>query len=135
MTNTSPYSGREFNIGRVKGRPVIDSNGDNVGTIEDVVVEPGTWKVSGFVVNVRREIAESLHLQRKGFLDSPRIEITSDRIRSVGDNVILNIDRTMIAEALGGAPLAHGEPVTGEFRGHIDEYPPPGVGAFEPPRY
>jgi sporulation protein YlmC with PRC-barrel domain len=128
--NTAP---RDVNLGQMKGRPVIDSNGDDIGTVEDVVLDPGTWKVSGFLVALRRDVAEKLHLPRKGFLDQgPRIEITSDRIQTVGDNVLLNIDRSTIAEALhADRPLAS----------RLDEPVPPsgepyqGPANYEPPRF
>jgi sporulation protein YlmC with PRC-barrel domain len=96
---------RDLNLGRMKGKTVIDSNGDDVGTVEDAVVEPGTWKISGFLVALRRDLAQDLNLGRRGFLDQgPRVEITSDRIRTVGDHVLLNIDRVAFADALRQPP-------------------------------
>jgi hypothetical protein len=60
----------------------------------------------------------------------------SDRIRSVGDNVILNIDRSMIAEALGHSPAPPGEPMSGTFRGESElDYGTPSSPSFEPPQY
>jgi sporulation protein YlmC with PRC-barrel domain len=126
---------RDVNLGRMKGRPVIDSNGDDIGTVEDVVLDPGTWRVSGFLVTLRREVAEALHIPRKGFLDNgPRIEITSDRVLTVGDNVLLNIDRGTIADALH----ADRPPMPGAT---LDERMPPtttpyeGSAGYEPPRF
>jgi sporulation protein YlmC with PRC-barrel domain len=103
---------RSFSINDVKGRQVIDANGDNVGTVEDVAIDPQSWKVSGLVVGLRREVAERLDIvgQRGGARwlgGGPTVEIRTERIRSVGDNIILNIDRDAIAEA-----LRHGEPPT-----------------------
>lgn len=132
-------SGRSFNLGRMKGRPVIDANGDNVGTVEDVSVDPNTWKVNGLVVSLKRDVAQRFHAGG-GFLDHPRVELGAERIRTVGDNVILNIDLAVIGETLQrrDAPL-----------GEADRYPPPAAsgiydpltgtgpppGPFEPPRY
>lgn len=133
---------RNVNLGRVKGRPVIDMNGDNVGTVDDVVVDPNSWKVSGFVVTLRREVAQRFHLQA-GFLESPRVEVGSDRVRTVGDNVILNIGLDVIQESLRRRESAYEEarppgeapydPLTGT--GTTMETTPPPAGPFEPPRY
>ena len=135
---------RNVNLGRVKGRPVIDANGDNVGTVDDVAVDPVTWKVSGFVVTLKREVAQKFRLQA-GFMDSPRVEVGSDRVKTVGDNVILNIPLDVIQESLHrreAAPydetrvppgdVAY-DPVTGT---PLDAtQPAPGTSPFEPPRY
>lgn len=138
---------RNVNLGRVKGRPVIDANGDNVGVVEDVVVDPGTWKVSGFVVQLKRDVAQRFHLQG-GFLDQPRVEVGAERVKTVGDNVILNIGLDVIGDTMRRQDgveetREHAEgvaydPVTGLAAG---TYAPsttmpsgPGV-PFEPPRY
>lgn len=132
---------RNVNLGRVKGRPVIDANGDNVGTVDDVVVDPGTWKVSGFVVTLRRDVAQRFQLQA-GFLESPRVELGSERVKTVGDNVILNIPLDMIQESLRRreaqdtlrppGDVAY-DPVT---HAPLDPaQPAPPTSPFEPPRY
>ena len=130
---------RNVNLGRVKGRPVIDANGDNVGTVDDVVVDPVTWKVSGFVVTLKRDVAQRFQLQA-GFMDSPRVEVGSERVKTVGDNVILNIPLELIQESLRrreAADVPPGDvaydPVT---RAPLDpSQPAPGTSPFEPPRY
>jgi|ERR1051325_8401453 sporulation protein YlmC with PRC-barrel domain len=113
---------RSFSIGDVKGRQVIDANGDNVGTVEDVAIDPASWKVSGLVVSLRRDVAERLAMGgskgAKGWLGGgPSVEIRTERIRSVGDNIILNIDRDAIAEA-----LRHGAPPDTSVYGGAPEY-------------
>ena len=128
---------RTFSIGHVKGRQVIDANGNNVGTVDDVVVDPASWKVSGFIVSLKRDVADRFQLPRKGFLENARIEIGSERVRTVGDNVILNIDASVIGDALRERePLpesvAHpGAPPT------VREYDAPVAppGGYEPPRF
>lgn len=117
-------NGRTFNIGRMKGRPVIDANGDNVGTVEDVSVDPNSWKVSGLVVTLKRDVAQRFNVASGGFLDQPRLELGSERIRTVGDNVILNIDMSVIGESLRrrDADATPTEPFV----------PPPATGVYDP---
>src|SRR5438067_1655013 len=130
-----------FNLQAVKGRKVIDSLGNDVGTIEDIVIEPGAWKVSGFLVSLRRDLADRLHVERRGMLANPRIEIGSNRVQTVGDNVILNIAMDDIAEALRDrAPPSPGTaepfmPTPYETTLPAPETMAPPPGPHEPPRY
>lgn len=140
MPGPSPFAPRlrNFSINEVKGRTVIDSNGDNVGTIEDVVVDPEDWKVSGFVVSLRREVADLLRMERRGFMDTPRIEIGAERIRTVGENVILNIERDTIAQALrerAAHDEAPREPGSAVDPLYAPTAPPAGPERFDPPPF
>lgn len=130
---------RAFSINDVKGRQVIDANGDNVGTVEDVAIDPQTWKVSGLVVALRREVAERLDMgsgnrSPKAWLGGgPTVEIRTERIRSVGDNIILNIDRDAIAEALRhGAPPETPYGGTPEYRSQAEPGTPSGPDVYTP---
>lgn len=134
---------RNVNLGRMKGRPVIDSNGDNVGTVDDVVVDPASWKVSGFVVSLKRDVAQRFNLN-PGLMDAPRVELGSERIRTVGDNVILNIEMDVIGESLRRRDTAFEErppmdplydPAAGVGPRSFDDAVPPSSGPLEPPRY
>lgn len=141
MTAPAPGSTpRNFSIASVKGRRVIDALGNDVGTIEDIVIEPGSWKVSGFLVNLRRDLATRFQVERKGMLDHPRIEIGANRVQTVGDNIILNIATDTIADALRDRnasvvperdPFVRDESpfVTGDAGG------PSTMPSYEPPRY
>lgn len=102
-------STRPFQIGDVKGRRVIDTNGDNVGKIRDVVIEPGTWKVGGFVVSLRRDVAAKLRLERSTFGSGPNVEVPTERVRTVGENVILNVGRDEIGDSMRMGEAAAGE--------------------------
>ena len=138
--STPGHMQRNVNLGRMKGRPVIDANGDNVGVVDDVVVDPSSWKVSGFVVNLKREVAQRFQLQA-GFLDSPRVELGSERIKTVGDNVILNIELDVIRESLRRRETTYDDARPPEGAVPYDPVtsgstavPPPGTSPIEPPR-
>lgn len=100
----------EIHLEDIRGRRVIGAHGTTLGTIEDAAIDPRTWRVSGFVVSLKREVAERLNLaeggERKGFFDlggnhaGPRVQIGAERVATFGENVILNVDAEQIASTL-----------------------------------
>lgn len=87
----------------IKGRQVYDSAGNELGTLEDVSLSPDALRVTGFVVKVNREAAERLHLDAP-LLGSARIEVGADRLGSVGDGILLNIDQRDMVGLLYDGP-------------------------------
>ena len=83
----------------IKGRPVVDSAGDELGHVEDVRFDPQALRITGFVVNVSKDAADRLSL-RRGALSGARIEVGVERLRSIGDTVLLNLDQRAIAGLL-----------------------------------
>lgn len=104
----------EFNLQDVKDRNVIDSSGDNVGTVVDVVIDPTTWRVSHFLVALRRDLEPEITGRQPALFETRRghlFEIAAERIRTVGDNVVLNVALASILERLrSGEPHASGDP-------------------------
>lgn len=98
----------EIHLGDIKGRRVIGNHGTTLGTIEDAAVDPRTWRISGFVVSLRRDIADRFDVERrrKGGLfeqGGPRVQIGAERVQTFGENVILNVDAEQIATSLRAA--------------------------------
>jgi sporulation protein YlmC with PRC-barrel domain len=98
----------EIHLGDIKGRRVIGNHGTTLGTIEDAAIDPRTWKVAGFVVNLDREFADRYQVgeERRGRLfdmhvgGGPRVQIGAERVQTFGENVILNVDADQIAQTL-----------------------------------
>ncbi len=86
----------EISADSLKGRSVIDSRGTSVGKVDDVAFDPLTWKVQGLVVNLDRDVAIDLRMKPSAF-SSARLELSPERVRTVGDNVILNVDTDELA--------------------------------------
>lgn len=100
----------EIHLEDIRGRRVIGSHGTTLGTIEDAAIDPRTWKVSGFVVNLDRELAERYQLpgaQKRGFLETRpqghQVILGAERVQTFGENVILNVDADQIASQLRAA--------------------------------
>lgn len=90
---------QQVNIGQLKGRHVIDSRGVDLGEVRDVAIDPAGWRVTGIVVDVRREVAESLRLERP-FLGSPTLEISTSHVQSLGDTVLLSMSTDEMVGAI-----------------------------------
>jgi sporulation protein YlmC with PRC-barrel domain len=90
----------EYTLDDIKGRHVIDNGGTDLGEVQDISVDPDTWEVRSFLVGVRREIADDLHLERPGLGGSARLSISKERVQSFGENVLLNVNRDDIARII-----------------------------------
>jgi sporulation protein YlmC with PRC-barrel domain len=89
----------ELTTERIRGRNVIDNRGTNLGTVEDVAFDSNDWRIRGLVVNVRKEVADSLNLDR-GTFSTARLELAPERVQAFGENVILNLDTDQLAGIL-----------------------------------
>ena len=83
----------------VKGRPVVDSAGDELGHVEDVAFDAQALRITGFIVTVTNQAADRLTIDRPT-LGHARLEVGVDRLRSLGDTVLLNVDQRAIAGLL-----------------------------------
>lgn len=84
----------------IRGRNVIDNRGKTIGTVEDVSIDPTSWRVRGLVVQVERDVAQDVNLDRPMLTGGPRVEIGTERINALGENIILNLDTDDIASLL-----------------------------------
>lgn len=83
----------------MRGRPVIDNAGVELGSVEDVTFDPQGFRVTSLVVRMGREAADRLHVKRPT-LGSARIEVSTERIGSIGDAVLLNVNEREMASML-----------------------------------
>ena len=89
-----------LDIGDLRGRKVIDNRGATVGEITDLSIDPNAWRVRGVIVEVDRQVADDIHIDKPLFTGRPKLEIATDRIAAMGDNVILNVTTDDIATLL-----------------------------------
>lgn len=99
--DTTEDSRREVSIADLKGKNVIDSKGNELGSVADVSIDPRAWNVSGVILNVRRDVADRLNLDRP-LMGDARLQVSPQRIENVGDNVMLNVDLATIAGSIAG---------------------------------
>ncbi len=89
----------DYAVNDLRGRNVIDRSGTQIGTVDDVSIDPANWTVRGLVVNVKRDVADDLHLETRA-LGKTRLDVRPERVQTFGENVILNVDTQDIAASL-----------------------------------
>ena len=97
-------NGNDVTTEQVRGRQVFDSGGNRLGSLEDVTFDPEALRVTGFIVKMDREAAERLHLDPP-VLGSARLQVSADRLATLGDGLMLNIEQREMASML----YSHGE--------------------------
>jgi len=83
--------------------PVLDANGDDVGRVVDLSLDPETWRVKALVVRVHRRLAGRLGV---GLLGSRLLVLKIIHVHEVGDAVVL---RDGLDDLAGVAPVAREE--------------------------
>lgn len=86
---------RELNTADLQGRSVIDNEGTTVGQVADIALDSETWRVRGLIVDVEREVAKRLNLERRA-----QLQLSPERIGAMGENVILNVNTSDLAGLL-----------------------------------
>lgn len=94
---------RSLGMDEMKGRDVMDERGARLGRVEEVLFDPDAWRVTGIRVGLDREAADRLRLT-KPFFHGPELTFGAERVRTVGDAVILNVDERAIADLLMREP-------------------------------
>lgn len=93
--------GHEMTTEQVRGRQVFDKGGNRLGSVEDVTFDPEALRVTGFIVKMDREAAERLHLDPP-VLGSARLQVSAERLATLGDGLMLNIEQRDMAGMLYG---------------------------------
>jgi sporulation protein YlmC with PRC-barrel domain len=94
---------REITVGEIRGRKVLDSAGNDLGSVDDVTFDTGDMEIKAFIVKVSREAADRLHLDRPT-LGTARLQVSADRLQTIGDNILLNVEQADMAAMLYGGP-------------------------------
>lgn len=89
----------------VRGRTVISADGQAIGAIKALFVNPTDWRVESIGVSLHRDIADRLGASRSMFRHGS-IEIPVALIQSIGDAVILGVRVDELREARRSAAEA-----------------------------
>lgn len=90
---------RDMSVENLRGRHVIDRSGTTLGAIDDLAIDSSNWRVTGLVVTVDREVADRMHLKRP-FMGEARVQVGTERIEALGENVLLNVGVNDLAALL-----------------------------------
>jgi len=80
----------KYDAKRLIGMDVMDTKGDTIGTVEDFMIDNKTWNVPSLRIKVNSGERDALKMKsiRLGGKD---IAVSLDRVRDVGDMVVMNI--------------------------------------------
>jgi sporulation protein YlmC with PRC-barrel domain len=80
------------------GRTVLDGRGQIVGTVEDALVEEGTWGLAALRVKLRRHVARDIGAS-PGLLHAAIIDVPARMVHGIGDAVILSVPAAALHES------------------------------------
>lgn len=91
-------------IARIIEKPVIDSNGRNVGTIADVMLDTQSWMFPSVLIKLEKEVLEFLRMEKCPDCER-HVLLPMGNVGSIGDNVMLNIDKETMGDLVQKAPV------------------------------
>jgi sporulation protein YlmC with PRC-barrel domain len=79
----------------LKGRSVIDGEGNLVGTVEEILLDTGSLQVDGLRVKLDRDVGKDLGM-KGGVFHAATVDIPRSVISAAGDTVILKTSRASL---------------------------------------
>jgi sporulation protein YlmC with PRC-barrel domain len=89
----------EYNISDLKALRVIDQSAHYIGTIVDWVLDTHEMRLTRMTVQVDKELQDYLGL-KKGFFKSATLDIGTEHVKAIGDNILLGIDREELSNLI-----------------------------------
>lgn len=90
-----------MSIDDLKGKTVLDEEGQVVGSLEDVLLDTSSWAVQGFRLKLKRDAARSIGASG-GLLHGAVLDLPREAVRAAGDAVILSVPLASLAELADG---------------------------------
>ncbi len=100
----SPESETNLEMGCLKSREVITTDGRNVGNLSGAWIDVSTWTVTALVIDLDRSVVDELNL-KKPILRTAKTTIPTSMIKNISDVAQLNADMA----SLGSAVQTHNE--------------------------
>jgi len=94
----------KLDASRLMGMEVLGGKGNPIGTVDDLMIEHGTWKVPFLRVKVNSAEKEALKM-KSITLGGKVIDISMGNVRNVGDMVVLNMTADYLNDILEAAPI------------------------------
>ena len=103
---------RPTRVSQLDDKEVVTEGGNILGSVKDWEFDPDTWKLTGVVVKVRRDMLEELGL-KKPLIGTQEIVVATAHISGIANRVVLNKKLDQFAKH-----------VTAEVDGEVDEEKP-----------
>ncbi|RKH46486.1 PRC-barrel domain-containing protein [Corallococcus sicarius] len=88
-----------FSEGVLKGRTVVADGGQELGTVETLVIDGASWRVEALQVKLNSETAEKLG-KYWNYFHAGRIELPIRLVHSVSDTVLLSATMDELRQVL-----------------------------------
>ena len=98
-----------FSEGVLKGRTVVADGGQELGTVETLVIDGASWKVESLQVKLNSETAELLG-KYWNYFHAGRIELPIRLVHSVSDTVLLSATVEELRQVLASESASESAP-------------------------
>jgi sporulation protein YlmC with PRC-barrel domain len=93
----------------LKDRAVIGADGNALGQVAALIVDTGSWAVTGIRVRLRGNVAEQVGVGH-GLFRASTIDVPVQRVQSVGDALVLTVSAPGLRQDQTAAPESGGAP-------------------------
>jgi len=94
---------RIMEMGCIKARDVITTDGRKVGVLSGGWIDVKSWNVTALVIDLDKNVVDELNL-KKPILRSAKISLPTSSIKNMSDVAQLNIDMTTLARMVQTNP-------------------------------
>ncbi|NLT37052.1 MAG: hypothetical protein GXX95_02710 [Methanomassiliicoccus sp.] len=99
----APENERIMEMGCIKSRVVITTDGRKIGTLSGAWVDLKNWNVTALVVDLDKNVLEELNV-KKPIIGSAKISLPTSSIMNMADVAQLNIDMTTLGRMVQTNP-------------------------------
>ncbi len=92
------------NIANIVDREVVDSEGKDIGIIEDVMVDVDRWMLPSVLVKLDKDTFEMLRMDEAPDIER-RVTIPMGNVGQIGDKVMLNINKEALGSLVQKVPV------------------------------
>jgi sporulation protein YlmC with PRC-barrel domain len=92
------------NISNIIDKAVIDSDGKDIGTVADVMVDTEGWMFPSILIRLTKEVLEFLKMEKCPDCER-NVLLPMGNVGNIGDNVMLNIDKEALGDLVQKAPV------------------------------
>ena len=88
----------EITDAELRDRTVIGADGNAIGQVAAIIVDPAAWSVKAIRIKLRSDVAEQAGVAHSIFRAST-LDVPIDHIQSVGDAVVLTVSSRDLRQA------------------------------------
>ena len=92
------------NIANILDKQVIDEDGKDIGVIADVMVDTSIWMFPSILIKLNKDVLELLRMEKCPDCER-HVLLPMGNVASIGDNVMLNIDKESMGDMVQKAPV------------------------------